>query len=399
MNDLKLNCAIISPSEESAKSFSSELSKSLSIGTIEQLHDYPSAEALTRLLRLSPMEMLLLDCADFPRAMEIIDAVRLQSPGTEIVAICDEDVKILARLMRTGVRDYIPVNGQIENAREILASVIERLRDNPQPPRSGGNIIAFLPSKPGSGASTIAANTAFIVSSSKAKRRVLLADFDRDAPMQAFLNCLHPEHFLQEAFANAHHMDGDIWSRIISHSGDLDILPCDANGAIYRESDRAKRLLEFFRRAYDMTLIDLPGPLDSCSMDVLLDANRVYLTCTQELASVHIALRKAERLRSMGLGRELRVLLNRYASGHVMTAERVADLVGLPVEVTIPNSYRLANASAEKGCRVDPSTPLGRSYTKLAELFLNERIEIPRKRNKFLEFFYQPFVKQQSAPA
>ena len=124
-----------------------------------------------------------------------------------------------------------------------------------------------------------------------------------------------------------------------------------------------------------------------------MEAKRVYLVCTQELASVHIAMRKAERLRQLGLGKEIRLVLNRYTPSHLMTQDRVSDLVGLPVELTIPNSYALATASAEQGSQVNSSTPLGKSYSALAAILLNGRIEIRRRDRKFLEYFYLPFAK------
>lgn len=70
------------------------------------------------------------------------------------------------------------------------------------------------------------------------------------------------------------------------------------------------------------------------------------------------------------------------------------ELTGLPVEVTMLNSYVLANASAERGAAVDPEMALGNGYTELAQLLLSERIEIPRKQRRFLEFLYQPFLRE-----
>lgn len=398
MHASKFNCAIISPNPVVAEHYSKELTRSHSIGSIDCLLDYPSDDILMRMLRLNAMDFLLIDCADLPRAILIIKTIRDRNTNVEILALCQEDVQVLSSLMRAGVPDYIPVDAPANGAREILASSIEKLRDKPNRANAGGDIVAFLPSKPGSGTSTIAAHTAFIASKSPQKR-VLLVDLDRDAPVQAFLNNLHPEHFLQEAFANSHQMDADIWSRLASQRDDLDILPADADGATFADNDRMQELLGFFRRAYDLTCIDLPGPLDSCSTEVLLEAKRILLVCTQELTSVHIALRKAERLRRLGLGKEVRVVLNRFVASHVMTEDRVANLIGLPVELTIPNSYALANASAEKGSNVDPSTTLGKSYTKLAQILLNNRIDFPRKQKKFLEFLYQPFVKSQAREA
>jgi pilus assembly protein CpaE len=394
----RFNCTIISLDQAAAERCSAELNNSPFLGAIDHHTSYPSDDTLARILRLNTVDLLLLDCSDLPRAIQIIELVRTHAAPVEIIALCQEDVKVLASLMRAGVRDYIPTDSPLNLLRETLANAVDKLRHRPVRDRTAGDIVTFLPSKPGSGASTIAAHAAFAASQSPAKR-VLLVDFDHDAPVQAFLNGLHPEHFLQEALANSHQMDSDLWTRIVSQRDALDILPSDADGSPSAETGRVRDSLHFFRRAYDLTCIDLPGPLDSNSVEVLVEARRVYLVCTQELASIHIAIRKADRMKRLGLGKELRILLNRYDSAHVMNRERVADLAGLPVELTIPNSYALATASAEKGAYVAPSTPLGKSYAKLAQLLLNDRIEVPRKQRKFLEFLYEPFTRTNASEA
>jgi pilus assembly protein CpaE len=396
--DAIFNCAIISPNPEVAEGCSRELRKSAHIGAIDCLTDYPTDEALARMMRLNAMEFLVIDCGDLPRATEIVKLVHGHSAHIEILAICQEDVKILSTLMRAGVRSYVRTDAVLAELREMLASSIENLLQKPQSSNTRGDIVVFLPSKPGSGASTVAAHTALAASRSESKR-VLLVDLDRDAPMQAFLNCLRPEHYLQEALINAEKLDGDMWSQIISRRGALDILPADADGATGEVNSHTQALLAFIRRAYDLTCVDLPGPLDAASVEVLLEAKRVYLVCTQELASVHIAMRKADRLKRLGLCKEMRVVLNRYDPDHVMNAETVADLVGLPVELTVPNGYALARSTAEKGWTVDPSTSMGKSYSKLAQILLNHRIDIPRRERKFLEFFSQPFARREGRPA
>ncbi|HEY3440001.1 MAG TPA: hypothetical protein VGK29_04590 [Paludibaculum sp.] len=394
MYNAKFNCAIISSNPEATQHCCRELATFDSIGEIDCLPQYPELEVVTRMLRLNAVDLLLIDCEDLPRALEIIEVVRAKDANMEIVAICPEEVKILSTLMRAGVQDYLPTGASTEAYREILATSVDKLHSKPRQPVSGGDIFAFLPSKPGSGASTIVAHTA-LRASRTSKKRVLLADFDRDAPVQAFLNCLRPDHFLQEALTNSHKMDADIWGQLISQRGELDILPADADGEICTDAHPTREILGFARRAYDLVCVDLPGPMDAAASEVLTEAKRVYLVCTQELASVHIAMRKADRLKRLGLSKEIRVVLNRYVSSDPMTQDRIADLVGLPVELTIPNSYALATASAEKGAHVDPGTPLGKSYTRLAQILLNDRPEIPRKGNRFIETLFQPFVRRE----
>jgi pilus assembly protein CpaE len=388
------NCAIISPNPEVAEACACELKRSTHIGAVDCLLEYPGDEALARMVRLNAMELLVLDCGDLARAMEIVKLVHSHDSHIEILAICQEDVKVLSTLMRAGVRSYVRANATVAELRETLGASIDNLLTKPRSSASRGDVVAFLPSKPGSGASTVAAHTALAASRAEAKR-VLLVDLDRDAPMQAFLNCLRTEHYLQEALLNSEKLDGDLWSQIISRRASLDILPADADGATGELNSHTQALLAFIRRAYDLTCVDLPGPLDPASVEVLLEARRVYLVCTQELASVHIAMRKADRLKRLGLCKEIRVVLNRYDPDHVMNTETVADLVGLPVELTVPNSYALARCTAEKGAVLDTSTPMGKSYAKLAQILLNQRIDIPRRERKFLEFFSQPFARRE----
>jgi len=394
MSTTIFNTAIISPNDEISEICSAELSSFGSIGAIERLADYPSDVNLTRMLRLNAVDLLIVDFRDLPRAMQVIEIVNCQNTSIEIVAICPEDIKILSVLMRAGVRDYIPADSPAAGVREILASSVDKLRCKPRHPSIVGDVIAFLPSKPGSGASTIAAHTAFRASQ-LSRKKTLLADLDRDAPVQAFLNGLHPENFLQEALSASHKLDSDLWSQLISRRGSLEILPADADGALCAENTRTQELVAFIRRAYDLICVDLPGSLDPCSVEVLHESKRVYLVCTQELASVHIAMRKADRLKRLGLGREIRLILNRYEAGDPMTQDTVAELVGIQVEFAIPNSYSLAAMSADKGAPVDPTSSLGKSYNKLAEFLLNERVEIPRKERRLMELLYQPFTRRQ----
>ncbi len=224
-------------------------------------------------------------------------------------------------------------------------------------------------------------------------KRTLLVDFDRNSGVLSFMFKLRAEHTLRDALQTVQDMDGDMWARLRSQVGELDILPADLDSTTHMDGNRASRLVQFFRRAYDLSCIDLSGQLDSIAIEALLESKRVYIVCTQELACQHLLLRKVERLRRAGLDKQMRLIVNRFLPRHVMTADRISDLVGLPVEMTIANNYEAANCSMENGALIKSDTNLGRSYKKLAEIMLDDRIEIPKSKPRFLEFFAQPFMK------
>ncbi|MBM3784114.1 MAG: hypothetical protein FJW30_07115 [Acidobacteria bacterium] len=393
----RIQCCVISPSLPVATLFRSQLEQSAFVDGIASLAEYPSSEIIGRMLRLGALDFAIVDCEDFTQAAAVMRQIRTEGPNVEIIAVCQEEVRTLSELLRIGVRDYVPCGAPAELARDTIERSIEKLRGRPQSARNGGTIAAFIPGKSGSGASTITANTAMAAARTPAKKTLLL-DLDREAPVQAFLHRLHPEHFLQEALANVEDMDRSIWDRLVSLRNALAILPAEADGSAI-EGGRMQKLLDFARRHYDLVCVDLPGPLDSPSVEVLFEAKHVFIACTQDLAAVHVTIRTVDRLRRLGLEKEMRILLNRYSREHVMSRERIAGLVNLPVELTLPNDYSAICASVEKGKAVDPASPLGKAYGKLARTLLNERAESAPKERKFLEFLYQPFRKSSYARA
>lgn len=360
--------------------------------SVEWVKDYPEESGLLRLLRLNSPDLLVLDFTDLPKAQRIVSLVQQEAPTTEIVAVCEENVSILATLLRSGVRDYVTANASEEDLLNTFRALAERLSRKPVLEHKGGEVISFLPAKPGAGASTIVANVAHLATRIS-KKRVLLADLDRNSGVLSFLFKLRPEHTLRDALNTVAEMDGEMWSRLRSQVGDLDVLPADVESAAATDAARVGKLVQFFHRAYDLSFLDLSGQLDGLAIEALLESKKIYVVCTQELACQHLLLRKIERLRRTGLDKQLRLIVNRYLPRHVMTAERIADLAGVPVELTVPNNYELATCSINEGALVKPETNLGRSFKKLADSLVDDRIEIPKSRPRFLEFIAQPFMK------
>ena len=392
MNTQTLNCVMIAPEGSHVNPLREAISSSYTFELTDWLKQYPEEGALLRMLRLSAPDMLIVDFTEQPKALRVVALAQQHAPNTEVLALCEENISILSTLLRAGVRNYITSNSSFHEISETLKEQSDKLLKRPEPPRTGGDIVSFLPAKPGSGASTIAANSAYAASKMRGKR-TLLADFDRNSGVLSFLFKLRAEHNLRDALQTVQDMDGDIWARLRSQVGELDILPADLDSTSPMDGNRASRLIQFFRRAYDLSCIDLSGQLDSTAIEALLESKRIYIVCTQELACQHLLLRKVERLRRAGLDKQMRLIVNRFLPRHVMTADRISELVGVPVEMTIANNYEAANCSMENGALIKSDTNLGRSYKKLAEIMLNDRIEIPKSKPGFLEFFAQPFMK------
>ncbi|MFN9431504.1 MAG: CpaE family protein [Acidobacteriota bacterium] len=392
MSGRTLNCVLIALETSPIHMIREVIGNSFALQLTRWQREYSDEQALLKTLRLGTPDLLLVDFADSGRAQKIVQIAQGHFPGTEIVALCEENVSTLSALLKFGIRHYLTPSHKLEEVNEILNGLAEQLSRRPAVASTGGNIVSFLPAKPGSGASTIVANTAFLTSRSGMKR-TLLADFDNNAGVQSFLFKLKPEHTLQDALNAVQDLDGDIWSRLCSQVETLEVLPVDREGSRNAETAQVTRLLQFFRQMYDLTLVDLSGQLDPFAMETLLESKLVYLVCTQELACQHLLLRKVERLRRCGLDHQMKLIINRYLPKHVLTPERISEMVGLPVEIAIENNYELANCAGENGSQVKADSNLGRSYRKLAEILSENRVVAASPKRTLLDYLTQRFQR------
>src|SRR5206468_11522527 len=110
---------------------------------------------------------------------------------------------------------------------EAIQRLLRLRQPAPEEQADLGNIVAFSSVKPGSGASTLATQTAFAIKRLTGKR-VLLADFDLTGGTIGFYLKLSHQYSLVDALQHAEHMDPALWSSLVSSSTGVDILSAPA---------------------------------------------------------------------------------------------------------------------------------------------------------------------------
>src|SRR5260370_36291899 len=164
----------------------------------------------------------------------------------------------------------------------------------PEPPAENetGHVVAFASSKPGSGASTIATQTAFSIQR-LSNKRILLADFDLTGGTIGFYLKLSHSYSLVDALQHAEHLDLALWNSLTVNYGGVDILPAPA--APYAEpldASRLRVLIDHARRLYDWVILDLPAVFNRTSLMAISECERAFLVSTSELPSLPLT-RKA----------------------------------------------------------------------------------------------------------
>jgi Flp pilus assembly CpaE family ATPase len=158
------------------------------------------------------------------------------------------------------------------------------------------------------------------------------------------------------------------------------------------EPTQIRHLLEFFRRNYRALCVDLSGNLEKYSLEIMHESRRVFLVCTPEITSLHLAREKYLYLKQLDLGDRVSVLLNRCQKRSLITPQQIEQLLGLPVHMTFPNDYQGVQKALTEGRWVEPHSDLGKQFTALAGSMIELRQSssansVPESKKRFLEFF------------
>ena len=384
-----LRALIICPDAGLAQQLENALTVTNEVTIARTLTSYPSSLDLSRSLRTHAPEVVFVSFESPEKAQELIRSVESEAEGVQLVAVHSSvDARILRDTMRAGVREFLGAPFDRQSILEALRNVRELLERKPPKHSVTNQVFAFLPSKAGVGASTVALN----VSAAMARRadgRVLLSDFDLNSGMMRFMLKLQNEYCVLDAMEHATHMDENLWPQLVTSKDKLDVLHAGRiNPNLRIEPGQIRGLVGFMRRNYSGVCFDLSGNLERYSLEIMDEAKRVMLVCTPEIPSLHLAREKLVFLRQMELDARVSVVLNRCQKKPLFTKEQVEDVLGVPVAQMFGNDYAGVTRAVTSGNWLEPNSELGTQFDRFAsELLERKAIASATPKRRFLEYF------------
>ncbi len=256
-----------------------------------------------------------------------------------------------------------------ESLSQLAEGVGSRVRPAGATRREDGRkpvMVCFLPVQGGNGASTVSLHVAEAISH-HLNERVLLADFDFHSGTLAFRLGLKPAHTLGDVFESNQNND-QLWDSVVCRWKKLDVLVAPpSNSAIHPLG--LDRLPDIFGSAldrYPYVIVDHPDAIYSSSRYILTMSDLVYLVCTPEITSLHLARRKVQQIRAMGVASErLRLIVNRAGSWGSLGVGDVGKIVGVPVSWALNNDYAALRDAVWNGGLVQDGSELARQLREL----------------------------------
>ncbi len=386
-----LRSAIICPDRDLSRGLQRSLGELPNIGLVRVMDHYPTSVELTRFLRAHAPEVIFVSLQSMPQALATATAVEGIARGTQIIAIHPSyEPQLLLELMRAGMREFLALPFDRQLILESLGRISELIEKRPVSLESSDLLYTFLPSKAGVGTSTIALNTSIALSKLDGAN-TFLGDLDLNSGMIRFMLKLENVYSIIDAAERSDDIDENFWPQLVTSAGSLDIMHAGKLNPNFRlESLQMRRLLEFIRRNYKVICFDLSGNLEKYSVEIMHESKRIFLVCTPEIPSLHLAKEKYQFLQTLDLGDRVSILLNRCQKKSVLSPAQIEELLGLPVQLTFPNEYEEVNRALTQGTPVDLGSAFGRQCNVLAHLMLDRKIANPepaQSKRKFIEFF------------
>jgi pilus assembly protein CpaE len=365
----QITALLIAPDRGLAQKLLETLPHSHAFQILADLKTYPPEQTLEMRIRQLRPNVILLDLAtSLTEAVDLIKSVSALQPPVQVVGLhTANDSQAILQSLRAGAVEFLYAPFELATQREAVARLRRLIVPEAQAQRENGRVIAVASAKPGSGASTLATQTAFALQRLTGKR-VLLADCDLTGGTIGFYLKLAHSYSLVDALQHVERLDQALWNSLTVNHGGVDIIPAPAMPyAEALDPSRLKALAEQARTVFDWVVLDLPTVFSQTSLMALAECDRAYIVSTAELPSLHLTRKAMVLIDQLGFPKDrFNVIVNRVGRNEEMLPADMEKLFGSQVHGRLPNDYFALHRVVTLGQPLGTDCELGRAIEAMA---------------------------------
>jgi pilus assembly protein CpaE len=324
-------------------------------------------------------EVVVIDI-ESSRTQRAISTIELLKNSTNELAIFAfgemEHPATIVAAMRAGACEYLERGTDSAPLQDALSRYLSsRARSINGSGRA--RVLTFLNAKGGSGATTLAVNTALALQQEHGS--TLLVDFASLGHNALHLN-VRPVFGLADALQNLHRMDAALLKGFITVCRrDLHLLAgmSQITGLAPTTAELA-RLFDLLVTHYEYVVVDCSSRMDEISHMIADLSHEVLLVTQTDVAALWSTNRVRAWLDETGNDGKIRVVLNRYKKIAGFGEEDVQKATNCRVAWKVPNSYHPVASAIDRG---EPivlhDSDLSRSIRGLAAMLANTEEPVP----------------------
>ncbi len=338
-------------------------------GLLQLVREYPSVPApyeLSRIVHASAPELILIDVGSGDLALHCCSTIKGIDAGMPVIGVgCAPAMMQPAR--DAGFTTVLGESFTTEELSEAIRCSLVSLKGGPE-----DYLFSFLPSKAGSGASTVVLNTALALARDQ-KKKVLVIDADLRSSILGILLDVKLTNSIQTLLGSTDEIDQfKLRASIVSVEGVDFLLSSRSLDTRLPSWPQYFQLLNFVRGLYDTILVDLPELVNPASIELVRRSRKVYLVCTTEVPSLRLKQQRGEELTRWGVpAHRFGLLVNRWQTSDPSSAE-IAKILGIQVLKKLPNDYASIRKAQTEGRFVAPNSRLGKACSEFAAVLAGD---------------------------
>jgi pilus assembly protein CpaE len=372
---LLLNRALILGGDEDLqRRVNSLLAEVGHIYEVSSLGHVPGDIEIGRILQIHQPQLVLLVVNSMLTASGFMRRMEINAPGIPVVALSQyTDQRTVRELMLTGIKGFIPIPMAKGHFVEVIGRIMNQLKESGQF-EVMRNLFSFLPGKGGSGTSQLACHFASALAADlDSGQRMLLLDLDLSSGLSRYLFERSNAYSLVEMIESGVTLDETYWTQFVARHGNLDVI----TGGRYNPRHpltplQIRGLLDCAWTRYQMICADLTGNSEAFSLEILRRSVRIFLVTSMDPNALQLSRERYQLLDTMGLGRRVGVLLNRFPQHVGIAANRVSNEIGAPVLAEFDFDDRKVLSAMSHGIMFESGTATSRQIRKMAQKLIHE---------------------------
>lgn len=329
-----------------------------------------TTDPLVREMQSQRVEVVLIDVNsnDPQSAIRAIELIRATTSDVAIFAMGEmRTPAAIVGAMRAGAGEFIDRRAGPEGLLEAFTRFsVARSKTRS---RGKARVFTVINAKGGSGATTLAVNTAIALQQHHGQ--TILVDFAPIGHASLHLN-VHPPFGVLDALRNLHRMDETLLEGLVTTTADgLHLLagPAQPNASSATTTELAN-LLDLLRAHYRYVVVDCSGRMDQTTR-LLADLSSCVLMVVQtDVVSFWSAARIRAYLEEGHSRTRICLVMNRYKRISGLSEEEVELATNCKILWKVPNNYQLIAPAIDKGAPVaaHDTQDVSRAFRSLAQL-------------------------------
>lgn len=323
-------------------------------------------------------------------ALDLVESVSADGFATVMVYSESTDPDLLVRCMRAGAREFLTLPLEQKLVEEALLRAAARQPVVRTTKKRVGKLFAFMASKGGAGATTLACNFAVALAKESQEKTLLI---DLDLPLgDAALNLGTTAEFSTvDALEATDRLDAQFLSQLlVKHSSGLWMLAAPGKFIPYQAASEAiNQLLNVARNEFENVVVDLGSQLEMMDTAAYREASTVYLVTQSGIPELRNANRLIQQFFA-GTMPKLEIVLNRFESrGQSVPEEHVTKALTRPAQWKIPNDYAaVRNMQISATPLVLTDSPISRQIQKMVSAVTGKSVAAAKSKKKIFSLSF-----------